>query len=258
MIEEKKKPYDIIYSLGTDCACASYLAANNLRSTAGPFDWLTNASLDTRLNLILDDFNNFMIFEDIISLPKDPDVLNDRNHDYYQNVRNGFYYYHDFPANIDIKDSFNSVKEKYDRRIKRFYQKIVTSRRVLLVWLAHNQIIDDFITKELCQKIAAKFNKEIDFLFIEHDGSKADNEIEKTEISSCIIKYKMETASFDISKNQTMGNIANCNKIFIQYELYLPWYKKNFLSIKNTFVKFICLFVPVKSWRRTLRSLGSN
>lgn len=35
------KKYDIIYSIGRDCACASYLQQNGLRLTSGPFDWLS-------------------------------------------------------------------------------------------------------------------------------------------------------------------------------------------------------------------------
>ena len=53
------KKYDIIYSIGRDCACASYLQQNGLRLTSGPFDWLTNAGFEDRFELMLNDFQCF-------------------------------------------------------------------------------------------------------------------------------------------------------------------------------------------------------
>lgn len=43
--------YDIVYSLGRDCACSKYMRNNRLRIVSGSFDWLTNASFNQRLEL---------------------------------------------------------------------------------------------------------------------------------------------------------------------------------------------------------------
>ena len=77
------KKYDIIYSIGRDCACAMYMNNCKIRATSGPFDWLTNASFETRMNLILNDFADFLNPNDIKFLPKDPNVINDEKNDYY-------------------------------------------------------------------------------------------------------------------------------------------------------------------------------
>ncbi len=48
-----KHKYDIIYSLGSNCACALYLNKYALRTTSGPFDWVSEMSFENRIDLIL-------------------------------------------------------------------------------------------------------------------------------------------------------------------------------------------------------------
>ena len=66
-----KQKYDIIYSIGRDCACAMYMKQANLRACSGPFDWLTNANFETRIDLILNDFQDFINKNDIVPLEKE-------------------------------------------------------------------------------------------------------------------------------------------------------------------------------------------
>ena len=84
----KKQKYDIVYSLGYDCACAQYMQSAQIRICSGPFDWLTNADFQTRLNLILNDFENFLEFDDLKFLPKNQKMFNDPYCDYYENTKN--------------------------------------------------------------------------------------------------------------------------------------------------------------------------
>ena len=51
--------YDIIYSIGSNCACALYLNQNDLRLTSGPFDWITGVDFNTKINFILEEFKGF-------------------------------------------------------------------------------------------------------------------------------------------------------------------------------------------------------
>ena len=48
-----KNKYDIVYSIGHDCACSMYLKKHNLRVVSGPLDWLTSVPAHMRFNLIL-------------------------------------------------------------------------------------------------------------------------------------------------------------------------------------------------------------
>lgn len=36
--------FDLIFSIGEDCACSSYLRRYNLQDYSYPFDWLTKAT----------------------------------------------------------------------------------------------------------------------------------------------------------------------------------------------------------------------
>jgi hypothetical protein len=187
----------------------------NLRTYSGPFDWLTHALFRTRMELILNDFSGFLDLRDLVFLPKDPAVYNDPLCDYYENVRNGFYFYHDFKTGIDLDVSFPDVKKKYNRRIKRFYRKIIKAKHPLLIWLAHNQSTPDEVVKDLCGKVMCKFNRSIDFIIIENDANKKNDEIERIDISANIVRYNLLTTGFDEKGNPTtQGNIENCNKVF--------------------------------------------
>lgn len=249
----EKKEYDFIVSIGEDCACSIYLRNHHLQFKSYPFDWLTNASFETRLHFILNDFDNFLNFEDLKFLPKDPKVFNDKNCDYYENIRNGFYYYHEFPVGVEIKDSLPEVKTKYDRRIKRLYEMISQSEKVLFVWLSHLKNTDNDLIVSLNNQINKKFAKKIDFLIIENDPSKIGDEVKITELSPSIIKYNLDTASWNVSKNQTLGNKKNCDKIFKQYKLIESFQNKTYRIMTNFSIKFLCVFTPVKSWRKELK-----
>lgn len=250
-----KKKYNIIYSLGADCACAIYLNKNDLRKTSGPFDWLTHAPLANRLELIIQDFKDFFNFEDVKLLPRDGPIPHDEYYDYYENLKNSFYYYHDFPKSIPLETAFKTAKEKYQRRISRFTKNIVASEKVLLVWLAHNHVTHDDLIKDLCHQITQKYNKNIDFLLIENDETKKNGAVEVIHIASNITKYKMLTAAKEENGlPTTLGNEDNCNKIFEQLEIIEPLYLKILNGSYAIAIKTLCLFIPNKEIRRWLKN----
>lgn len=251
------KKYDLIYSLGTDCACASYMNKLNLRICSGPFDWLTRPDFETRMNLILNDFQNFLNLEDIKFLEKDPKFFNDEKCDYYENLKTGFCFYHDFLAGIPLEAQIGVVKEKYNRRIVRFYQKVAKSKKVLFIWLAHNHDTNNTLIKELCEKVVKKLNKNIDFLIIEHDETKSNGEVDRIELDKNILKYRLFTRSEDEKGNPTtLGNEAALMPIFKQYACPNNLFLKQ--KIIKFFIKLISLFIPVKAWRKKFRSKYSK
>jgi len=248
----KKKEYDIIYSLGADCGCAFYLKRHNLRSYSGPFDWLTGASFETRLNLILSDFEDFLNKDSIKPLIQDNHPTN-LNYSLYQDINLGFYFYHDFSAELSFEDALSEVQKKYQRRIKRFYKKIQNSDRALLIWFSRYSPVSDELSKELCAKVIEKFNNKVDFLLIEKDESKNLGEIEKIELLPNVVKYKLDTVILNGTDNETLGNQIDCDKIFNQYELII----KNDVKLnklKAFMVKFICIFIPNKTKKKEIRN----
>ncbi len=243
-----KQKYDIIYSIGRDCACAMYMKYSNLRACSGPFDWLTNADFETRIDLIVNDFQDFINQTDIRPLAKDPNMHNDDTCDYYQNIRNGFYYYHDFPVGIALSKSFPSVSAKYMRRIKRFYDNINKHKRVLLIWFSHYHNTSDDVLLDASKRICKKFGKNIDLLIIEH----ADNIIKpiKRQIADNITKYNVHTMEIDENGYPTtQGHQERVLPIFEQYKLKKSG-RKLFLRIVSDIV---VLFLPFSKHRGKIK-----
>jgi hypothetical protein len=249
-----KQTYDLIYSLGTDCACALYMNRFKLRRVSGPFDWLTHALFQTRMELILTHFQDFMNVKDMKFLEKDPTVLNDETHDYYENVVTDFYFYHDFKANLALDAQIGAVQQKYDRRIQRFYQQIHANNRVLLIWLAHNQATDDRLVLDYSEKLISFFQKPIDFLIIEHDATKADGAIERNALSPHVVKYRLFSYGYDEKGNPTtLGNEEALNPIFAQYELHRSLGEKLKNRALKVLFKGMLILTPVKAWRKKMK-----
>jgi hypothetical protein len=219
------------------------MARYGLRTYSGPFDWLTmpvtmDDGFQRRINCILNDFNDFWNPKDFKFLPKDPKVFNDEKCDYYENIKTGFYFYHDFPIGIPFEESLPKVKEKYQRRIDRFYREIHKNKRVLLIWFCHCFLTDNNLQMDLCNKICEKFGKQIDFLIIEHNDNLPLGKIEKIEMSQNIAKYNLYTRKWDEKGNPTtMGQEEICGKIFEKYKL--SFFTKFKLKILNKKLPFI-------------------
>lgn len=246
--------YDLIYSVGADCGCSMYMLRNKLRSTSGPFDWLTHADFETRMSLILNRFEHFLEITDLQFLPKDPKMFNDELCDYYENTANGFYYFHDFPKDVPLKESFPEVKEKYRRRGKRFLDNLDSEQKILLLWFSRNgkDISDADI--ELCSKIHNQFKSHPDFLLIEHDASKAAGEKEISHPLPFITKIRLKTQGFDKDGNElTMGDIQNCMPVFRKLKCKGQFKRKFQAAAKKALVKTICLFVPYRPWRKKIK-----
>ena len=61
----KKEKYDLIVSLGAQCSCSQLLRSLNLQDYSFPFDWLGGGELKTRVNLVINNFKDFLNLEDL-------------------------------------------------------------------------------------------------------------------------------------------------------------------------------------------------
>lgn len=252
-----KNKYDIIYSIGHDCACSMYLKKHNLRVTSGPLDWLTSVPAHRRFNMILNDFDGFMNIDDFEFVKKDPNIVNDDKCDYYKNTRTGLYFYHDFPAGVPLHESFQYVAEKYTRRITRFYSNIRDHERVLLVWFSHYHDTTNDAWADFAKKFCNKVNKNIDFLIIQH----RENQFvpSKTIIAPNIVRFDLHTTEKDEhGNNTTVGNEKLCNPIFAEYGLRVQPERRIVYAYKQCLKYGVCKFIPVKrirhAWRKKLNS----
>ena len=248
------KKFDLICSIGEDCACSMYLNKFKLRNASYPFDWLTKSNFDTRINLILNDFKDFCNKEDFQKLEKPKNTIVDLKYDYYENKQTDFYFYHDFDANLDFNDAYEIVKKRYERRINRFYKHIQKSKNILFVFWGRTDFVDIEKLKEYHQLLDNKFkNKNIYLLILEN--TKNQNNFIYDNISENILKIKYDMTSYDLSKpqNACVGNVSLNDKIFKK----LKFKKSISTRMKNMyfylFVKFPSIFIPNKQTRRNFK-----
>lgn len=249
------KKFDLVVSIGEDCACTSYLRRYNLQDYSFPFDWLTKASFETRINLLVDNFAIFLNKENIVLMQKPLDKNVDNKHDYYKDTALDFYFYHDFKSNVPFEDEFYNVKCKYDRRIKRFYQKIEESTDILFVWWSRDKHQEESIIINAYKKVQNKFiNKNIYFLLIEP----SETYIEKTFCNNHVLLIKCDNYSYkhNAKWNETMGNETNNMKIFsqIKKKRFLKWY---LLMAVYKFVKIFINLIPNRNVRHHLKNCWS-
>ena len=64
-LDEIKKNYDLIVSLGSSCSPAAHLRRNNLRKFSMPFDWIVTPNLPDVGRVIQNQFQDFMLLENL-------------------------------------------------------------------------------------------------------------------------------------------------------------------------------------------------
>lgn len=248
------KKYDLIISIGRDCACSSYLRNNDLQLMSYPFDWLTNATLSKRFELILTDFKDFINIEDLKKLEEDCNRPEGSHYDHYENLKNGIHFYHDFPSYDTVEEAFPTVKEKYSRRINRLLNDISTKEKVLLIWLSHSgRDIDDSQLINYSEKINKKFGKQIDIFVIDNDPNIDEDSYKSEKISQSITKFTANTYTAS-PKNITLGNEKICTNILLQ-NIQLNTSKLLFIKkrVRNKLFKFLSAFFVNKEKRKKFR-----
>lgn len=243
------KIYDIVYSMGRDCACASYMQRALIRSTSGPLDWLAGGNFVARSGVILNQFDNFLNEADLVPYQKKEGYPDDKDCDYYENKKTGFCFFHDFPTGVPLKESFSSVKEKYDRRIARFYENVRRNDKVLLAYLSHfpesESSVDEII--EATRKLCDFFGKSVDFLIVLHDPMLPPGKIEYKLIDNRVHFYRLFT--WDNTPLQFRGLERYVTPLFTQFGLKDTRYRRIMRGIGR-----VCSAVlPLRSWRKRVR-----
>lgn len=111
------KKFEHIISLGHFCGVAQELERLGLRDASYPFDWLITQRSAAE-ELIENRFEDFLSYDLLYQDSAHPEI--------YRNKRYGFgvSFYHDFSAYIPLDKQLDAVVQKYNRRIKRFYDAI--------------------------------------------------------------------------------------------------------------------------------------
>lgn len=153
--------FDVIYSLGKNCACSEYLKKHNLRLKARPFDWIVSANNYAPFECILDEFNLFSDFSYLKVISQYDNTLK------VEHSKTKYLFLHDFFTNSSLSSQINPIHDKYQRRVVRFLQDLKSKKSVLLVWYGEDgTILDQKTVKKFVEKILAKYGTHIYFTFI--------------------------------------------------------------------------------------------
>ncbi|MBQ0031408.1 MAG: hypothetical protein KBT68_01260 [bacterium] len=140
--------YDFVCSIGCDCGCAWHLIKSRLRLASYPFDWIGTWTIGMTgvAELVDRDFEGFLKMENLRKAANPPrGPHDDHEHDYYRDLVVGVDFVHDFLTDVPLEETYPAVRDKFDRRIDRFYRSLRKSRRTLLVywtWRVYSKLED--------------------------------------------------------------------------------------------------------------------
>lgn len=200
---------DILFiSLGQQCGVAYNLEKYGYKSESLPFDWIRTPNFPSIVKLIENKFSDF---------------LNEIELEYNDNPEVKFYFRNkitrcEFVHECEETD-FNTIKEKYNRRIKRFYKKLTEYKKIIFIRdiYRHNyskNYIDAASINSFTQ-IIKQINKDLKFCFF--------------------IVYKE-----DIISNKIISSIKEKvlpNIIFIQDKTYGRYWKRDQFNWNELFEK---------------------
>lgn len=143
-LKDIKRSYDVVVGLGSWCGVATELKHHNLRRFSGPFDWVTTPSLSDINRLLKNRFEGFMEMENMkfvnyskfaINSDTDHEVVTEKQTYIIMDTKYNIASWHDFPVipNQSWQADYPSYKEKLNRRINRFLEKINNSKFTLFV-----------------------------------------------------------------------------------------------------------------------------
>lgn len=131
--QSKNKPYDAVVSLGNMCQVAHQLDINNKRGPAYPLDWVI-VPFPSLCFFIANEGQLFLQPDQLVLCENQVDGQGNGN---VQTFIKDLYYQiefvHDFEYTHDFLKDYATIKEKYDRRVERFFELLNSKKKVLLV-----------------------------------------------------------------------------------------------------------------------------
>lgn len=163
----KTGKYDLFVSMGAACSCSSSLRNSKLQFYSYPFDWIGGPSFVERIELIHNNFKDYIIKENLEFIGK----IDITNCDAYVDKKRGMLINHDFKQGVAFDEMYEEVIKKHNRRGKRLIEQIKSSKKVLFVYMQtpnnDNRDISDedlFKGEELFRKYFP--NVQCDILYI--------------------------------------------------------------------------------------------
>ena len=185
-----KRKYDVMISIGEACTCTETLRKANLVHQSYPFDWNTGINVSDKVDIIVNDFKDFFNKEDSEPTGKITGRRGKESYLYIDKI-NKMHFVHDFPITQNFDEAYEISYERYQRRIKRFYDVIHNSQKTLLVFIEYQlsesplQNKEDLI--EIYNKLKEKFpNDNVDLMYIKFDWDIDFKKREKVQLTDNI------------------------------------------------------------------------
>jgi hypothetical protein len=223
----KMKEYDLICSLGGNCAAAHNLLYRGLRLFSLPFDWcyIENEKPIYKLaECFRDDFLNFCLKNNLKLLNNGVNPAHKEKIQYIDEFSEYI-----FPNHFDkyIEDGgYEPFKLKMDRRIKRLYKNIQDGNKILFI-ISTNFDLDLDCVKFLKKTLNKKWeNKKFDFLVISFN---CNEDIDFCENKIQVQKHIRPMNDYDFTQTNNEWAILDdieINKNIIGIDNYILRFKK--------------------------------
>jgi len=154
-----KERFDLILGFGNACSCSQILRAAGLQLLSFPFDWVIYESDDDlrrRADAVTGDFSGWLERDDLVFRGN----VDWHDKDIYFNTATGCLFNHEIPKGATLEEAFPAVRAKYDRRIRRMFEIMRKSTRVLVVRIDRpDQTVETSVSDctYLLERLSAKF-----------------------------------------------------------------------------------------------------
>lgn len=246
----KRQKYDLVFSIGAACSCTQGLRGAELQFASFPFDWLFGSDFTGRIDMLCNKFKRFIDFDDLEFTFSERSIKCDA----YHNKFNDLTFNHDFQTNIPLSETYNAVREKYNRRITRLLDLIEKSERVLAVYMETPSSTEKISPEDLIvasEKLRASFpDTVIDILYVSFDTKMPVFTWHSVPVNKNIMLIYGNYKSLDKSQPDYVVSLSVVQKMFRKNILIkLPLQAR----LSRMFLHTLLKITPVKSWRQKIK-----
>lgn len=226
------KKFDAIISLGADCLPALTFKTLGLADRYYPLDFLYRKQdkkyqLDMVIDFIKNDFKYFFNYDDLEFIVH----KSDNNVEIHNNCTQ-YVFLHDLKTKDYSNDDLYKIKDKYNRRIARFYDTINNASSVLFIYMEKNNVkhISTDIFVQIWNVLCEKFpNTDINCVFFTHDRKFDKNEYKEHYLNDNVLHVQLNNdEQFTLRQNDGWWRNENLFRdLFLKYALLNKPYKIN-------------------------------
>lgn len=245
LVNRISKKYNLIFSIGEACSCTQALRQNKLQVYSFPFDWLFGSNYIDRCKILASNFERFIDKSDLEFSHEERSIKCNAYHNSYNDLT----FNHDFDKNVEFDEMYETVKNKYNRRISRLLKLIDKSRRILVVYIEvpssnHIQVSNEEILNGY-KIIKNSFPlPEIDLLYIKNSNSETlvERLTNNATLICCDYKDKASEINYSVDFSKLSSTLSS-------YKLKVPL----LYSLRVIFLRFFIALILNKKKRHELR-----